>query len=415
MNSPISGAPRWRALAAGLALAAGATSAFALGYDEALLLAEQRSPALQAGQAALAGAEAARPAASALPDPRLSLGIENLPVSGMDRGSLGADFMTMRRIGLMQEVPNAAKRAARGESAQARSERERASLAFARQQLRAALARTWLTLKFNGQRQALLAGLGEENQRLQFTLPARIAGASAQAADLLMARQESLALADRRDDLARDETKARAALHRLVGPRADETLQGEPPLAAQAPEQALQDVAAHAELQVYPALLSEAHAALREAEAESRGDWSWELAYSRRGAQWGDMLSVQVSIDLPWQKERRQQPQIASRLRDVERVEAEQEDALRQHRLTLDEQLAELAALDRQFERQQGEGLRLARERAALALAGYESGKADLGLVLGARRELLEAQLRAVDLDARRSDLRAQLAYLIAE
>ncbi len=41
-----------------------------------------------------------------------------------------------------------------------------------------------------------------------------------------MARQEALALADRGDELARDEARTRAALRRLVGPRADEPLRG---------------------------------------------------------------------------------------------------------------------------------------------------------------------------------------------
>ena len=75
----------------------------------------------------------------------------------------------------------------------------------------------------------------------------------------------------------------------------------------------------------------------------------------------------------------------------------------------------ERASLDRQFDRLQGEGLRLARDRVALSLAAYESGRADLSTALAARRDLLEAQLRVVDLDARRSDLRAQLAYLKLE
>ncbi len=410
MTTPLSGAAR--AIAIGLALIGAAKTASALGYEEALTLAEQQSPALAAQQAALAGAEAARPAATALPDPKLSVGIDNLPISGSERGSLGADFMTMRRIALMQDVPNAAKRAARGESAQARADRERAALAAARQQVHELLARSWLTLKFIAQRQHVLADLKAENGRLQDTLAARIAAGTAQAADLLMARQEALALADRHDDLDRDETKARAMLQRLVGPRATEPLQGEPPVAQLSPMEAREQVPHHAELDVYPAMIEQARAELKEAQAESRSDWSWEVAYGKRGAQWGDMVSFQVSFGLPWQKQRLQQPQIMARQKAAERLESEQEDMLRQHRQTVDEQLAEIASLDRQFERLQGDGLRLAHERVALALAAYEGGKADLGGVLGARRELLEARMRAVDLDARRTDVRAQLAYL---
>ena len=86
----------------------------------------EQAPALTAQQAAVDGALAAQPGAATLPDPRLTVGVDNLPISGADTLSLSRDFMTMQRFGLMQEVPNRAKREARAVGAQARIERERA-------------------------------------------------------------------------------------------------------------------------------------------------------------------------------------------------------------------------------------------------------------------------------------------------
>ena len=65
-------------------------------------------------------AESVQKAAGSLPDPKLSLGIENYPISGMDRWSMTRESMTMQRLALMQEVPNRAKRDAQVASAQAR-------------------------------------------------------------------------------------------------------------------------------------------------------------------------------------------------------------------------------------------------------------------------------------------------------
>lgn len=392
-----------------------AAPAFALTYAEAQVLAEQSSSALHAQRAALAGSVAAQGAAAALPDPRLSVGVENLPISGPDRFSPSRDFMTMQRIALMQEVPNRAKREARSQGAQARAERERALLVLTNLQLRQALEQAWLAAQFVLGRQAALAEIALENQRLQDTLPGRMAAAKANAADLLMARQEALALADRSDDLARDELKARAALRRLVGPRADEALIGAPNVPAPAPEQIRAAVSRHAELAIYPALLGLAQAELREAQADRGGDWSWEVAYSRRGAQWGDMVSLQLSVDLPWQQDRRQRPTIQAKQRDAERIAAEQDDFLRRRIQQVDEQLAELGALDRQLARLQGAGLRLAQQRVDLAMAGYQSGQGELAAVLAGRRELLETRLRAIDLEAQRADLRARLNHMVAE
>ncbi|TDP63092.1 TolC family protein [Roseateles toxinivorans] len=407
-----------RALRALLLLGAGASLAgasLALGYAEALSLAERQNPALLAQQSSLDGALAAQGAAGALPDPRLSVGIENLPISGMDRWSLTRDFMTMRRVALMQEVPNRAKRDARSLGAQARAERERAVLIMQRLRLHQALSTAWLSVQSAERREAVLLELTAENQRLQQSMGARIAGGSVQAGELLTARQEALALSDRRDELKRDAAKARAALRRLVGAQADETLDGEPPLAQLSAEALRARLHQHAELAVFPAMQGMAQAELREAQAEARGDWSWELAYSRRGSQWGDMVSLQLSFDLPWQKDRRQQPLIASRQREAERVAAEREDAERRHRQELDDELAELQSLDSQIARLETAGLPLAQDRAGLALSGYQSGRGDLGAVLSARTQVLEARLRLIELDLQRSLLRARLNYLAAE
>ncbi len=411
----IAGAAPWPSLPA-LALLAGlAAPACALDYAEALRLAEQHSPALQAQQASVDGAEAARGAAAALPDPRLSLGVENLPTSGADRWSLTRDFMTMQRIALMQDVPNAAKRAARAEAAQARADRARALLVVQRLQLRQALQTAWLSVQTVAQRRAILQAQLQENQRLQQTLPARIAGGTAGAAELLMARQEALGLADRMDELQRDAQMARAALRRMIGARGDEPLDGElhlPPPQAEVLRARLHQ---HAELAPYPAARHMASAELREAQAESRGDWAWEIAYSRRGRQWGDMVSFQLSFDLPWQKERRQQPAITARQREADRMALEQEEAERQHRQTLDEELAQHQSLDRQLERLRSEGLGLAQQRLDLALSGYQSGKAELSAVLAARMQLLELRLREVELQSQQTLLRVRLSALIEE
>ena len=40
------------------------------------------------------------------PDPKLLLGVQSLPIEGPERWSLNDDGMTMRMIGLMQEMPN---------------------------------------------------------------------------------------------------------------------------------------------------------------------------------------------------------------------------------------------------------------------------------------------------------------------
>jgi outer membrane protein, heavy metal efflux system len=413
MVLPLPGMRTWVACAALSFLPVGTLAGLSL--EQATQLAREQAPALAAQRNALASMQAAQPAAATLPDPRLTLGVDNLPVSGADRLSLTRDFMTMQRIGLMQEVPNRAKRDARASGAQARIRREQAVLDATRLAVQRDAALAWLAVYYTEQRLGALQALDDENRVLLQTLGPRIAAGKALPADHLMARQEALALADRRDEATRDVNKARAGLRRWVGSRADEPLEGHPPGQAIDAAAVHAGLPRHAELQPYEAMHALALADVGEATAERQGDWAWELVYSRRGPQVADMVSFQVSIDLPWQKDQRQQAQLLARLRDVDRIDAERDEMLRRHREEVEGQLAELAALDAQHARLQSSGQPLAAERVALALASYQAGRGDLQSVLAARRDALEAGVRLIDLELQRAALRVRLTTLILE
>ncbi len=103
-----------------------------LSLEEALQLAERNAPILQARQEQMTAARHAVIPAGELPDPRLNLGVQNLPVDGSDRWSMNRDFMTMQVVGLSQEVPNRDKREARVETARASVERADAEAVFER-------------------------------------------------------------------------------------------------------------------------------------------------------------------------------------------------------------------------------------------------------------------------------------------
>jgi cobalt-zinc-cadmium efflux system outer membrane protein len=399
---------------AGVAAAAVAHAA-ALSFDEALVLAEQRSAALAARRAAAEGADQARTAAGRLPDPKLAVGVENFPVSGPDRYSWSMESMTMRRVGVMQDVPNAAKRAAQRESAEARAERERAMLAADRLMVRREAALAWLALHFAERKLAVFATVEDENRILLDTVSARVAGGSAMPADALMARQEAVELAERRDELQAAAEQARAQLRRWTGVGPELSADAATPALRPDLSRLLAVLDRHVDLLAYAPMLTMARADVSEASAMRHGDWGWELAYANRSRAYGDMVSFQLTFELPVSRASRQEPLIASRLKDVQRLEAEREDALRRIKADVDAQVAELQRLERAVQRQQATAVPLAQERARLTLASYQSGRADLAAVLGARKSVAEAQLRSLDLHAQAMAQQARLAYLIAE
>src|SRR3569623_1889097 len=103
-------------------LASLVSTAFAepLSFNAALALAVREAPMLRAESAQVDAARQAAIPAGELPDPKLTLGLDNVPVEGVDRFSLSGEPMTMQRIGVMQEFPNNAKRGARVEVARGR-------------------------------------------------------------------------------------------------------------------------------------------------------------------------------------------------------------------------------------------------------------------------------------------------------
>ena len=103
-----------------------------LSLAEALKIGEKISPRLAAQSAVLAAARELVPRAGELPDPKLRIGVENLPVNGADRFRYDVDPGTMRRIGIVQDFPNGEKRKLRGERAARERDVEVSNLAAQR-------------------------------------------------------------------------------------------------------------------------------------------------------------------------------------------------------------------------------------------------------------------------------------------
>lgn len=404
-------APRLlRAAIACVALAAGTAAAAGLAYDDALDLATE-SPAVSARHAALAGANSARRAAGQLPDPRLFVAIENVPIRGDARYSLSRDSMTMRRIGIEQEMPTGDKREAQRARAAALEWRERAALSREKLRVRHEAGVAWLARYYAERRLTVLDALDRENRLLLATLPARVAAGTAAPEQSAMARQEQAALADRRDEIERERRQAIVALRRWIGDAAEQPLDGEPPDDPVDAQQLRDNLARAPELSRFPAELAMAEAELREAQAARRGDWRWNVSYAQRGQAYDNMVSVQVGIDLPLRQADRQLPLLRSREQERERVLAEQQDAQREVRAALEARLAELDDLTRRLQRLQATSLPLADERVRLATAAYATPRGTLAEVLTARRERAELQWRAIDLEAQRAQVRIALHH----
>nr|CBA29856.1 hypothetical protein Csp_A14250 [Curvibacter putative symbiont of Hydra magnipapillata] len=137
-----------------------------------------------------------------------------------------------------------------------------------------------------------------------------------------------------------------------------------------------------------------------------------ELAYQRRGEQFGDMVSVKVTFDLPTAPTKRQDPLIAAKQLERLGLDAELELLRREHLQELNTQWAELERLNLAVERNQTVLQPLMRDKVALTLSAYQAGKGSLVEHLAARREFLETQLRFLSLQGERQAISASLFFI---
>ena len=204
--------------------ACGAAVAEPLTFDTALQIATRSSPDIAAQTASVEAAQSASVAAGRLPDPKLAFGVENLPATGEERGSLTRDFMTMRKVGLMQEVPNASKRASQVAAATADAERAQAERHLSILVVRRDTALAWLARYYLERRQTLFDELDRENQLFAQAIQIQFEAGRGMPADTVAPKQEAAEIADRRDELTSEIAKSRATLRRWTGAAGDEPL-----------------------------------------------------------------------------------------------------------------------------------------------------------------------------------------------
>ncbi|MGW8393147.1 TolC family protein [Pseudoduganella sp. HUAS MS19] len=403
-----------RCLAFGCAFAF-ATEAAALTLAQAQQRAVERSRQLAAQGHAADAARDMAVAAAQLPDPVLKAGVDNLPVSGADRYRIGADSMTMRRIGVMQELTGSDKRrwrAARFESEAARSHALAQALA-ANIQRDTAIA--WLD-RYHLERMGAELARQVALSRDEITAAeAAYRGGRSSQAGLLDARATLLALEDRATELDLQARNAAIMLARWTGEAADVALDG----GADTSSIAIAPAALEATLEHHPqvavlarqAELAQAEAGL--ARANRTADWSVEVALQQRGPGYPGMVSVGVSVPLQWDRGRRQERELSARLAMAGQAQAERDEALRAHVAEVRGQLAEWKAGRERIDRFEKEILPLAGARLEAVLAAYRGGKASLAEVLAARRSESEQRLQAMQLERDNARVWAQLTYIL--
>lgn len=393
--------------------------AFAQGLRlaEAQLIAISRSQQLAAQQAAASGAREMQVAAGQLPDPVLKLGVQNVPINGPDRFTLGNDFMTMRNIGVMQELTRPEKRQLRVERLQRDAERIDAERVETISNVQRDTALAWIDRYYAQATMDLVARQVKDSQaEVEGAQIAYSTGRGSQA-EFFSARMTVANLEDRLRQAQRQVQAATFALARWIGAEdAGRPLAGAVDWSKFEGESSVaHHVANLPNLAVADAQVRALETEVRQAQADTRADWTVEAMYSQRGSAYSNMVSLGVSIPLQLDRGNRQDRQVAARLAALAQARAKYEDTRRMHEAQLQTMTSDWAANRERVTHLRAAMLPAAIGRREAALTAYRTGKGTLTAVLAARREEVDAQIQVLTLEMETARLWAQLAFLVPQ
>jgi outer membrane protein TolC len=381
-----------------------------LTLEEARRLALEQQPALKALELARGAGQLGAQAQAALPDPRLKLGALNFPARGFPDSR---DDMTQVGISWEQMIPGGDKRRLRAERTLAEAELAAAEAAVLRQTIRRDVGLAWLEAWLAAANERLYGELAAEQALLVESVRSALGTGKASQADLLLARQALGQITDRRLELAAQASRGRAGMSRWVQAASTRPLPEDLPVLGE-PQQAdalLSALADHPQLGLVLGQKALAETEVALAREATKSDRTVELGYYARNGGRSDMLMFQIAFELPIFAAQKQDNELAAKLRLAEKVREQHADQQRMLR-------AELQAAREEW-RLAGERLRNLRAtilpdadaRLQSLAAQYGAGGAGLGLVLEARRAVIESRMQELALRAAQARARIGLQY----
>jgi outer membrane protein, heavy metal efflux system len=390
-----------------------------LTLPETLAIASGDQPAVEAFQQEAIASDEEAVAARSLPDPQLTAGIQNFPITGSNAFSAN-DFMTMLTVGLMREQVRRSKREAQFARIRAEALVSRRKAGAEEQRIRRDVMLAWIDAVEAGAKERLLERIIQDMHAGHHVMEAGVqTGESTPALALQMdaeiALEESLFA-----DTKRAEEHARAELARWIGSAAERSLPDSVPdieVPPRIPGESLA-LAAHPSVQAAQAEQEAAERQVDVAREDRRPDISWSVMLGLR-AHFGQMVTGTVSIPLETNRRGKQDRLIAAaqarsgaaRLR-IEDARRDLEEQYRTARADYDGANAELARIDHEAIPALEAAFKSAEARYA---SGGDNGHASLDKAFEIVRRYAETMVKSTETRADRARAAAKIIYVTGE
>jgi outer membrane protein TolC len=373
------------------------------------------APSIAARRARVAAAQATAKAADVLPDPMLEFEVKD---GGFPKWTLGEDPMSMIGATIRQPLVSKGRKASRVAAATAEIEVRQSEAGAGAADLTAAVQTAYSSLYAVDRERAILRDAEELARLLAETAMARYASGASDQAVVLRAQLECTRLAERVADLEAERSTLVVAMNRLLNQPPDTPLGEVRALPEPQPRTAAPAGAAEAAANQAPSVSTrkaDVVAALRKIEMlkeELHPNWTvggsvfWQGGVDR-------VVSFTVGVDLPWRKDRNQQPLIAASERELEAARYELADTSAAMQAEAARLTVEIGRAEDQINRYRS-GL-LPQSSAALdaARASYLGGRGDFASVLDEFRRWTEIRVELARREASRFAACAQLDILV--
>lgn len=382
----------------------------ALSLKEAAALASGDQPTLTAFEREAVASEQAAVAAGTLPDPTITAGITDFPVTGDKAFSPTADNFTMYTIGVMREQVRRSRRQAEAARLTAEAVVSRSEATAQERRIQRDVMVAWINAVEAQAKQRLLdrliSDLNVGRQIMEAGIPT---GGSTPS--LALQAQAEIALAKvQQEDAQGQEARARAEMARWIGAAAQRPLPDTVP-ALDVPIASQAALGQHPHVVVAGAQEEAAQRAVDVARADRRRNITWSVMYGYR-PEFGDLVTATVSIPLQINKNRLQNRRIAEAAARADAARLRAQDAQRELAGSYGTALADYRSAEAQLSILRTQAIPSLEASFEAAEARYGAGQGSLDMPLVIVRRYVEASLQSIEQQGRRARAAAELIYL---
>ena len=392
-----------------------------LSLHQAEAIALANDPLVKAYQSSVSALRARAVAADTLPDPKLKLGLMNLPTDTYRRDQ---EPMTQVQIGIQQTFPRGDSLAIKSRRMSFMADSEAARATNQSRKIRQNIRDAWLEVLYWQQAKKVV-----EQNRLLFNHIVNITRSQYATGrhlqqDVVRAELELGLVDDRIIKIKTMIDQARANLSRLLGrdiavKHIEESLPILP--AVKAKESIRESIDTHPLLQMQQAMLSASDEGVALARQSYKPAWMLDLTYGARegnnanGSPRTDFVSAMVVLDIPLFTGRRQDKYLAASQAERQVTLQTRDDRKRELVQHLDDWYSTWLHLKERLRHYRDFIDPKARENTTAALQAYQSDRGDFNSLMRAQLNELKTLLKSLRLQIDATKTQASLLYLSGE